>query len=582
MSLWRLRKDLNIATELNEAIKLRGMKFIHQNIRSIRGKLDELNILISQCLNLHILAFTETWLDNGITDGEISLPGYKIFRSDRPNGKGGGIAVYVKEFLSIIRRVDLEQQFPGECILLEILLPKANGILFGTFYRPPILTREFSGDNFTDQKLCLLPVTESFVFKQLKGLKVKKATGLDRIPACLLKDSAAVITQSITLLVNLSLSTGIVPDEWKQARVVPLHKSGGREVMDNYRPISILPVISKIAEKAVNVQLQQYLTQHGLLNSFQSGFRRYHSTQTAVTYFCDTIRRSTDAGKLTGALFIDLKKAFDTVPHDDLICKLKRFGMEENSLAWLTSYLTNRSQAVCVEDELSSPMPVFSGVPQGSILGPVLFILYINDLPSCIQFSNIMMYADDTVIYLSSTTTLDIELKLNLDLVNLSQWLHHNKLVLNMKKTEFMTFGTRQRLAKQKCDETDISLNGQSIKHTDTFKYLGVVLDDTLSFNDHVDYVRTKVSKILGMFSRIRPSLTLEAANRLYKAMVLPVLDYCDAVWHECGQGNSDKMERLQRRAARIIYYKAASNLSTDQIMIKLGLEPTIEDGHTF
>ena len=121
---------------------------------------------------------------------------------------------------------------------------------------------------------------------------------------------------------------------------------------------------------------------------------------------------------------------------------------------------------------------------------------------------------------------------------------------------------------------SDISLNGQSIKHTDTFKYLGVVLDDTLSFNDHMDYVRTKVSKILGMFSRIRPSLTLEAANRLYKAMVLPVLDYCDTVWHECGQGNSDKIERLQRRAARIIHYKAASNLSTDQIMIKLGLEP--------
>ena len=143
-----------------------------------------------------------------------------------------------------------------------------------------------------------------------------------------------------------------------------------------------------------------------------------------------------------------------------------------------------------------------------------------------------------------------------------------------MKKTEFMTFGTRQRLVRHKCDETDISLNGQSIKHTDTFKYLGVVLDDTLTFNDHVDYVRMKVSKILGMFSRIRPSLTLEAANRLYKAMVLPVLDYCDAVWHECGQGNSDKIERLQRRAARIIYFKAASNLSTDQIMTKLGLEP--------
>ena len=265
---------------------------------------------------------------------------------------------------------------------------------------------------------------------------MKKATGLDRILARLLKDSAAVTTQTITFLVNLSLTTGIVPDEWKQARVVPLHKSGGQEVMDNYRPISILPVISKRAEKAVNVQLQQYLHHHGLLNAFQSGFRRHHSTLTAVTYFCHSIRRSTDAGKLTWALFIDLKKAFDTVPHDDLICKLRRFGLEEYSLAWMASYLTNRSQAVCVGDELSSPMPVLSGVPQGSILGPVLFTLYINDLPSCIQFSNIMMYADDTVFYLSSSSTSEIELKLNLDLANSSQWLHYNKLVTSSQHEE--------------------------------------------------------------------------------------------------------------------------------------------------
>ncbi|PFX13167.1 RNA-directed DNA polymerase from mobile element jockey [Stylophora pistillata] len=203
--------------------------------------------------------------------------------------------------------------------------------------------------------------------------------------------------------------------------------------------------------------------------------------------------------------------AFDTVPHDDLIRKLKIFGLEDNSLEWLTSYLTNRTQAVCVKDELSSPMPVLNGVPQGSILGPVMFTLFINDLPSCIQFSNIMMYADDTVIYLSSTSTVDSEHNLNLDLAYLSQWLHYNKLVINMKKTEFMTFDTRQRLARLKCDETEIRLNGQSIRNTDTFKYLGVVLDGTLSFNDHVDYARIKISKILGSYRKLLTSLLKSA-----------------------------------------------------------------------
>ena len=237
----------------------------------------------------------------------------------------------------------------------------------------------------------------------------------------MLKDGASIITNSVTYLVNLSLSVGSMPDEWKQAKVIPLHKSGCREDMDNYRPISILPVISKIAESAVNVQLQQYLTQHNLLSSVQSGFRKYHSAQTAVTFFSDSIRRNTELGQMTGALFIDLRKAFDTVPHNALISKLSRFGIKEKSLEWFKSYLSSRTQAVCIGNELSSHKNVLSGVQQGSVLGPVLFILYINDLVSSVQFSQVMMYADDTVIYYSSPQLSEIELKLNLDLLTLNQ-----------------------------------------------------------------------------------------------------------------------------------------------------------------
>ena len=174
---------------------------------------------------------------------------------------------------------------------------------------PLMNVRQFSSKKFTSERFILQPISEKFILKQLRDLKVKKATGLDGIPARFLKDSAAVIAPTVTFLVNLSLSTGSVPDEWKKARVVPPYKSGGRENMDNYRPISILPVLSKILEKAVNSQLQQYLKTFDILSPTQSGFRQHHSTESAVIYFTDEIRRHADAGRLTGALFVDLKKA---------------------------------------------------------------------------------------------------------------------------------------------------------------------------------------------------------------------------------------------------------------------------------
>ena len=214
-------------------------------------------------------------------------------------------------------------------------------------------------------------------------------------------------------------------------------------------------------------------------------------------------------------------------------------------------------------------MPVENGVPQGSILGPVLFTLYINDLPSCINFSNVIMYADDTVIFFSSAQLMEVELKLNMELTSLSEWLCGNKLLLNLKKTEFVVFGTQQRLCRQGIEGIDITLGEESVKHCDSFKYLGVILDSNLSMNQHIDYVKKKVSKMLGIFSRARPSLTIESANRLFKSMILPILDYCGAVFHGCGKGNEEVLERLQRRGGRIVLNTA--HLSTEQMVTSLG-----------
>ena len=275
-----------------------------------------------------------------------------------------------------------------------------------------------------------------FVLKQLKCLKLKKATSLDGLPARLLKDSAVVIADCVAHLVNLFIKSGTVPIEWKQAKVVPLFKSRNEDDLDNCRPISILPILSKILEKAVFHQLHRYLSENSLLSPYQSGFRANHSTQLAITFFTDKTRGHMDKGLLTGVVFIDLKKAFDTVPHDGLLNKLFRYGIQDQPLSWFESYLTNRTQSVSIENHLSSAANISSGVPQGSVLRPLLFIIYINDLPLAVGLSSVMLYADDTVIFSAASSIDQLQLNLSLDLNVVSNWLTANGLFLNLKKTE--------------------------------------------------------------------------------------------------------------------------------------------------
>ena len=194
--------------------------------------------------------------------------------------------------------------------------------------------------------------------------------------------------------------------------------------------------------------------------------------------------------------------------------------------------------------------------------------------PSCVDVCKFMMYADDTVIFFSAPLISEIELQLNLELINLSEWLSTNKLILNLKKTEFMVFGTHQRLCRQDIDGAHITLGGESVKHCDAFKYLGVVLDNSLSFNLHTDYVKKTVSKTLRMFSRIRSSLTTEASHRLYKLMILPNLEYCCGVFHGCGKENEEELEHLQSRVAKNKIVLKTVHLSTQDMAFGLGWDP--------
>ena len=306
-------------------------------------------------------------------------------------------------------------------------------------------------------------VEESYILKVIKKLKASKASGLDTISPRLLKDAAEVIAKPLTRIINISLSQGRIPDEWKCARVTPLFKKGDVTDMDNFRPISILSVASKVLERAVHHQLCDFLDKHKLLSPYQCGFRRKHSTESATIAFSDFIRRGMDQGLLTGAVFIDLRKAFDSIGHDALLSKLEYYGLRGTELDWFRSYLIDRKQVVNFGKETSNPCSITSGVQQGSILGPLLFVLFLNDVPVVLKHCQILMYADDTVIYFSAKDATQIAKTLSEELASVNQWLLDNSLFMHKGKTECVLFGTNAKLASSN-DNFVVSVHGHFLK----------------------------------------------------------------------------------------------------------------------
>ena len=255
----------------------------------------------------------------------------------------------------------------------------------------------------------LLVIKEGYVCKELKKIKTSKSTGLVNIPARLLKDGADALAKPPPVLMNRSICEGSTASEWKHATVTPIHKAGSATDAANYRPISTLPVFTKILGRAVHTMVYTYLQENQLRSNYQSGYRPLHSTSTCLTDVTNRLLHNMDKGQLTGMVFLDLSKAFDTIDHDIMLKKLISLGFSDSAVLWFKVYLTNRSQSVCVNGVVSDPQPIPFGVPQGSILGPLLFISYINNLPSVIVDCDIQLYADDTLLFYSSNSVTDIE-----------------------------------------------------------------------------------------------------------------------------------------------------------------------------
>ena len=404
----------------------------------------------------------------------------------------------------------------------------------------------------TEQIIDDITVTSEQIEKLCEQINTNKSSGLPNIATWLLKDAFLCLPDIVTMIINASFDSCICPDVWKIANVVPLQKEGNKQLVSNLRPVSLLPVQSKIIEKVVHKKIYEHLQRNDLLCKEQGGFREGFSTVSTASFFVNEIYKSINQKKYILATYLDIKKAFDTVNHQILLKKCKKLGIQGKLLNWLKNYLINRKQITIANNVTSDMGSITCGVPQGSILGPLLFLIYINDLNSCLTCTSDFLYADDTVLLCSGNDLNNVCDNMQNDLDNISNWCNSNKLTINSKKTKFMIFGNRNMLKKIKNTKFNLNMDGQALDRVHCYKYLGLNIDDNLNFNKHIQDMNKIITHKLYMFSKIRFYIGEKDAIILFKSMILPIVEYCDIVYEGTSKRNLDKIDKLYKQGLRI------------------------------
>ena len=351
------------------------------------------------------------------------------------------------------------------------------------------------------ESFCLLETSELEVKYHIEKIDVKKATGYDDLPAKFIKNSASLISEPLAKLFNLSITNGEYPDFLKIAKVLPIHKKGEHADMNNYRPISILSHINKIFETIISKQMKNFINKHNIFYKYQYGFRANHSTNHALIEIVDSIKLSVDDGKLAGGIFVDLTKAFDTVNHSILLEKLDNIGIRGTPNKLMESYLTNRFQYVQIGNTKSNLLPINCGVPQGSVLGPLLFIIYINDLANCCLQGKICIFADDTAIYFECTNINELLHTGSTIMQDLDRWFTANLLTLNTDKSFFCIF---RKINKSLNIPDKIEFNNKYISRAKSIKYLGITIDEFLNWDEHILNLCNSLNSFFSVFYNIR------------------------------------------------------------------------------
>jgi hypothetical protein len=402
-----------------------------------------------------------------------------------------------------------------------------------------------------------------------------KVCALDPLPKSLLSACMDDLIPFFTEIINESLTTGTVPDSFKHALLTPLLKKQDLDpdILKNYRPVSNLPFLSKLLERVVLIQLSSHLQKNGLLDTFQSAYKKNNSTETALLYVVNELLLNADAKQITVLALLDLSAAFDTLDHEILIKRLEiSFGITGTALKWFSSYLESRSQQVCVAGNRSQPSNLIFGVPQGSVLGPVLFTLYIQPLSDVISAHNVkhQKYADDTQLIDSAVPTYTNTLTQNMEncIASVKEWMDSNKLKLNGDKTELMVSGTKHFLSTLE-QPLSLSIDNTLIQPSPHVKNLGVFLDPTLSLKEHISFKCKTANYHIRNIAFIRNCLTFSAAVQLVSTLVLSHLDYCNALLSDLPAEDIGRLQVVQNNAARVIFRKSKRSHVT-QLLIRL------------
>ena len=393
----------------------------------------------------------------------------------------------------------------------------------------------------------LKPVDSGEVFKIINNMK-NKATLDTKVSALKIANSSPKFTETLAKLITSSFEQGIFPQTLKLARVVPVHKGGSKTDVSNYRPISLLTSFSKIYEKLMHNRLTNFMETHDSFYEMQYGFRSGRSCEHALLNAQSILLNNLNKNQISLLLLIDFSKAFDMVEHSILLKKLEHYGIRGIALEWLKSYLNNREQFVSVNGKDSSKRHIKYGVPQGSILGPLLFVIYINDIPGIYKFAKFILYADDANIIITGKNMAEINEQVEDLAVALLGWVDSNGLALNLKKTMYMIF-SRRRID----DNYNLVIANTHIKRTREAKFLGVIVDDKLTWTQHTKALKTKMSRYIGIMYKIKNQLPIQAKLQIFHSFVQSHLNFCSIIWGFSSKANIESLFSGQKKGMRAV-----------------------------